>query len=318
MSKSSLGPGALCALVALALTACSVPAPRTSAVAVVPGGSAPSGGAWRTLSSSELMAQEAPAPSTASQGAEPPHDDAEALAKKLANPIAALISVPFQANYDSNIGPVEDGSKYYVNVQPVVPITLNEDWNLISRTILPLVHQEHVAPGSGIQDGTGDTTQSLFFSPAKPTESGLVWGAGPVFLVPTASDDLLGGEKWGLGPTGVVLKQHGPWTYGALANHIWSVAGDDDRADISSTFLQPFVAYTTKEAWTYTLNTESTYDWEDEEWAVPINAVVSKVTRIGDQLVSVGGGLRWWADSAPDGPEGLGVRFIVTLLYPRK
>lgn len=297
-------------LALLLLSACATPAPRATAP-----GAEPNGGEWRTLSSPELMAQDAPHSAVAQ--AEPPADDAEALAKKLANPIAALISVPFQANYDSNIGPTEDGSKYYVNVQPVVPFSLDDEWNLISRTILPVVYQDDVSAGSGTDKGIGDITQSLFFSPARPTESGMVWGLGPVFLIPTASDDALGSEKYGVGPTGVVLKQDGPWTYGALANHIWSVAGDDDRADISSTFLQPFLSYTTKEAWTYSLNTESTYDWKDTEWSVPINATVSKVTRIGDQLVSIGGGLRWWADSAPDGPEGLGARFFVTLLYPR-
>ena len=297
-------------LAILLLSACAAPPPATSA------GGEPGGGEWRTLSAPELVVSERPAQEQPAQAAEPEHD-AEALAKKLTNPVAALISVPFQANYDSNIGPNDDGDKLYVNVQPVVPFALNEDWNLISRTILPLVHQEDVAPGSGTDNGLGDTTQSLFFSPAKPTESGLIWGAGPAFLIPTASDDELGTEKWGVGPTGVALKQVGPWTVGALANHIWSVAGDDDRAEVSNTFLQPFLSYTTKEAWTYTLNTESTYDWKDEEWSVPINAQISKVTRIGEQLVSIGGGLRWWADSAPDGPEGLGARFFVTLLYPR-
>lgn len=302
-------------VLSLLLAACSSPVPRESVAG------SESGGEWRTVSSDELVAQSAP--NQEAGPAAPGHDEDEVakkeeLAKKLSNPVAALISVPFQANYDANIGPNEDGEKYYVNVQPVVPFSLDEDWNLISRTILPVVHQEDLAPGAGDESGIGDVTQSLFFSPAKPTESGLIWGAGPAFLIPTASDDELGAEKWGVGPTGVVLKQEGPWTIGALANHIWSVAGDDDRTDVSNTFLQPFVAYTTKEAWTYTLNTESNYDWEDEEWSVPINAQISKVTRIGDQLVSIGGGLRWWADSAPDGPEGLGARFFVTLLYPRK
>jgi hypothetical protein len=290
----------------LLIAACSTPASRAKT----------GGDEWRTLSSTELVAQNAPVQESG-QAAAPEHD-AEELAKKLSNPVAALISVPFQGNYDANIGPNEDGEKYYVNIQPVVPISLDEDWNLISRTILPVVHQEDLAPGSGTENGLGDITQSLFFSPARPTESGLIWGVGPAFLIPTASDDELGAEKWGIGPTGVALKQDGPWTIGALANHIWSVAGDDDRTDVSNTFLQPFVAYTTKEAWTYTLNTESNYDWKDEEWSVPINAQISKVTRIGDQLVSIGGGLRWWADSAPDGPEGLGARFFVTLLYPRR
>lgn len=121
-------------------------------------------------------------------------DNTQELAKKLSNPIASLISVPFQFNYDSDYGP-NDGDKAFVNVQPVIPITLNDDWNLISRTILPIAWQDDIAGPSGDQFGLGDITQSLFFSPAKPTGNGIIWGAGPVFLLPTATDDLLGGEK---------------------------------------------------------------------------------------------------------------------------
>lgn len=239
------------------------------------------------------------------------------LAKKLANPVAALISAPIQLNYDDDIGPGDDGTRLTINIQPVIPMDYSESLNLISRTILPVVSQDDVFPGAGSQSGLGDVVQSFFFSPKAPNRSGWIWGAGPVFLLPTGSDDLLSAEKWGTGPTGVALKQQGPWTYGALANHIWSFAGDDDRADVSSTFLQPFVNYTTPTAWSFILNMESTYDWKNDEWTVPVNAVVTKVTRVGGQLVSVGGGLRYWADSPPGGPEGLGYRLIVTLLFPR-
>jgi hypothetical protein len=136
-------------------------------------------------------------------------------------------------------------------------------------------------------------------------------------LIPTGTDDLLGADKFGLGPTAVVLRQSGPWTYGALVNHIWSVAGSDRTGDISSTFLQPFLSYTTKDAWTFSLNTETTYDWTAEQWSVPINAVVSKVFKIGPQLVSVGAGLRYWAESPDSGPKGFGARVFLTLLFPR-
>lgn len=243
--------------------------------------------------------------------------DAEALAKKLSNPIASLISVPLQFNYDSNIGVDDRGGKFVLNIQPVIPISLNDDWNVISRTILPVVSQDDIFSGAGSQSGLGDIIQSVFFSPKKPTDSGWIWGAGPVFLLPTASDDLLGAEKWGMGPTAVALKQSGPWTYGALGNHIWSVAGSSQRGDINATFLQPFVSYTTPSAVTFTANSETTYDWESEQWAVPLNLVVTKVTKIGNQLVSVGGGVRYWVESTDNGPEGLGVRVMFTLLYPK-
>ncbi|MGD8408333.1 MAG: transporter [Thiohalophilus sp.] len=238
------------------------------------------------------------------------------LAKQLANPIAALISVPFQLNYDQDIGTADQGERWTLNVQPVVPVELNQDWNIISRTILPLISQDDVVPGQS-QSGTGDIVQSLFFSPKAPSDSGWIWGVGPVFLLPTGSNDRLTADKWGFGPTAVALKQQNGWTYGALANHIWSVAGEDSRSDISSTFIQPFLSYTTSDAWTYTINSESTYDWENRQWTVPVNMVISKVTRVGDQLVSIGGGIRYWADGPAGAPEGLAARFIVTLLFPK-
>ena len=242
--------------------------------------------------------------------------DAEDLAKKLSNPVASLISVPLQYNYDEDIGSA-NGYKSFINVQPVVPITLNNDWNLISRTIVPIVSQHDVAGRSGDQSGIGDIVQSLFFSPQKPTADGLIWGAGPVFLLPTASNSRLGGEKWGLGPTGVVLTQRGPWTMGALGNHIWSVAGDSNRAAISATFVQPFLSYTTKTATTYGLNTESTYNWKTEDWSVPINVTVSQLMKWGNQPVQLGAGVRYWASSPASGPDGWGLRFSLTFLFPK-
>ena len=244
-------------------------------------------------------------------------DQAE-LAKKTLNPVADLISLPIQFNYDQRIGPTDDGKKYVVNIQPVIPISIGPDWNVISRTILPIVDQDDILPdGSADASGIGDTIQSFFFSPKKPTAQGWIWGAGPVLLLPTASDDDLGGEKWGLGPTAVALRQEHGFTYGILANHIWSVAGDSDRSDISATYLQPFFAYTTKTFTSFTINTESTYDWEDDEWSVPINFLVSQVLKIGPQPISLQAGPRYWADSPDNGPEGWGFRFTFTLLFPK-
>lgn len=241
---------------------------------------------------------------------------ADELAKKLSNPVASLVSVPFQYNFDSPYGS-EEGFKNTLNIQPVVPTSISDDWNLITRVIVPVVYQDDVFGDSGSQFGLGDTTPSLFFSPKKPTAGGLIWGVGPVFLLPTATDDLLGGEKWGIGPSVVLLKQTpAGLTYGVLANHIWSVAGDDDRADISNTFLQPFVAKALGQGRTLTFNTESSYNWENSQWTVPLNLSYSRVLHWNKQLVSVAGGVRGYVET-PDGGPDWGLRVTVSLLYPK-
>lgn len=246
------------------------------------------------------------------------------LAKQLSNPIANLISVPIQTNYDEGYG-TGDGYKVFTNVQPVIPVELSPTWNMISRTIVPIVwNQDDISTlgPSGHQSGFGDITQSLFFSPSQPAPVGalgdIVWGVGPVLTIPTGdSDPLLGTGKWSLGPTAVVLFLKGRWTYGALANHVWDVAGKDNRADVDQTFLQPFISYTTPSAWTFGLNTESAYNWVSDEWSVPINATVAKLTSIGRQKVQLMAGLRYWTDSPTGGPDDLGIRFQVTFLYPK-
>jgi hypothetical protein len=162
--------------------------------------------------------------------------DATALAKQLANPIASLTSVPLRYNSDSGYGPAGDGDVDRLNIQPVIPITLDNDWNLITRTIMPFIGQNDIPVQGQGDSGLGDITASQFFSPKAATAGGWIWGVGPVELLPTASQESLGTEQFGLGPTGVALKQVGPWTYGALANHIWTVFGDDSRDKVNATF----------------------------------------------------------------------------------
>ena len=252
--------------------------------------------------------------SAAAQEAAGGSDDA-ALARQLANPVASLISVPLQNNWDFGYGQDDDGWRYTGNIQPVIPFSIGKDWNLISRTILPILYQDDVLPDSD-QSGLGDTVQSLFLSPKEPWPFGLVWGVGPVALLPTGTREVLSAQRWGAGPTAVVLKQAGPWTVGILANHIWSFAGDGDRDDVSATFLQPFVNYTTKRATGFVLNTESTYDWEGEEWSVPLNAGVTQVFKIGSQRIQIGLLGRWWAETPRGGPDW-GFRLPITFLFPR-
>ena len=240
------------------------------------------------------------------------------LAKQLANPIANLMSFPLQVNYDEGFGPDGHGQRLLTNFQPVIPIEISDDWLVISRTILPIVAQDDVVPGEGSQFGLGDTVQSLFLSPKDPGPLGIIWGVGPVIYLPTATEETLGAEKWGAGPTAVALRQQGPWTYGMLANQVWSFAGDSDRSDVNATFLQPFLNYTFPSATTLFLNTEATYDWTAEEASIPINAGVNQLFTVGGQAFQIGAGLRYWADAPDGGPDDFGVRLNLVALFPVK
>ncbi|NMJ41038.1 transporter [Roseomonas sp. JC162] len=234
------------------------------------------------------------------------------LAAQLANPVAALVSVPFQNNLDFG-GGTGDAFRYTLNIQPVVPVTLTSDWNLIVRTILPVLYNERVYPDH--RAGLGDITQSFFFSPARPV-NGITWGVGPAFLYPTGTDGL-GQRQWGAGPTGVVLRQSGPWIYGALVNHIWGLGGaPDGTQSANSSFLQPFINYVTPSQTTFFLNTETTYDWSRQQWTVPINAGVNQLVTIGEQRVQVGAGVRYYAEK-PDGGPDWGIRLNLVFVFPR-
>jgi hypothetical protein len=252
-----------------------------------------------------------------SSGAGGAGDDEQAkeaeLAKKLQNPVANLISVPIQNNWDFGIGPAR-AFKYTANIQPVIPFSISEDWNLITRTIMPVIYAQSPVVGGSDHSGLGDIVQSFFLSPKAPV-GGWILGAGPVLLWPSATDSVLGSGKWGAGPTAVALRQDNGFTYGMLANQIWSFAGWGPQ-NVNATFLQPFVSYTTKTYTTFAMNTESTYDWNARQWTVPLNWSVQQLLKIGKQPVAFQVGYRAYADRPSGGPNW-GLRFVITLLFPK-
>jgi hypothetical protein len=275
-----------------------VSAPRRSLVAV----------AGALLTTNVALAQQATGGASSSSD----------LAKQLSNPVADLVSVPLQFNFADGVGP-DEANRTILNVQPVVPFELNDDWNLIARWIMPFVSQPSLAPGLGPSSGMGDILFSTFFSPRN--SGGMTWGVGPVLSLPVTSDPVLGSGKWAAGPTFVALKQEGPWTYGFLANYLWSFADatNEPRSDVENLFLQPFLAYATSDGVTYSVNAEASYNAKasrGNEWTVPINFSVSKVTRFGPFPFSVGGGLGWYAD-APNGGPDWQLRASFTLILPR-
>lgn len=240
-------------------------------------------------------------------------DDAKpSLSQQLANPIADLTSVPIQ--YNALFGGGRDGKAMasVLDIQPVIPFRLNEDWNLITRTILPVTSVDGLLNGKGDVTGLGDTQMSLFLSPQEVGPGGLIWGVGAVVNLPTATDSLLGTREWGAGPSAVALVQKGSWTVGVLANQMWTFDGND----INKSFVQPWVTYELQDGWSVSATSQTSYDWNTREWTVPLNVGVAKLVNFGKQPVQIQfGGI--YMLSAPDGAPRWGLQSTVTLLFPK-
>jgi len=238
------------------------------------------------------------------------------LAKQTQNPVADLVSVPFQNNLNFNTGRRDD-LQYILNIQPVIPFHISPEWNLITRTILPIIDQPELAPGVGGVTGLGDTVLSLFLSPAGP--DGLIWGAGPVLQIPTGTDSALGQEKWAAGATAVVLRMQGPWVYGALANNVWSFAGESNRADVDQALVQPFLNYNLAKGLYLTSSPILTANWEannDNTWTIPIGGGVGKIFRVG-KLPLNGSMQTYYNVEKPRGAGDWQLRLQIQFLFPK-
>jgi hypothetical protein len=238
------------------------------------------------------------------------------LVKQAQNPIANLISLPLQNNLNFGVGPGDD-VQYVLNIQPVIPVAIGESWNLINRTIVPVVYQPSLGPGIGSEFGLGDVQYQGYFSPSKAGP--LTWGVGAVMQFPTATDDVLGTGKWSAGPGFVALRSDGPWVYGGLINNIWSFAGDDDRADVNQMLIQPFVNYNFEHGWYLMTAPIITANWEassDDRWTVPLGGGIGKLLKFGNQPVNISLQAYGYVERPAGGPEW-GLRFQVQFLFPK-
>ena len=203
------------------------------------------------------------------------------LAQKAQNPVSDLISLPFQNNMNFDVGP-RDETQNILNIQPVAPFSLTEKWNLITRTIVPIIWQPEFVPGRGRTTGLGDINFTGFLSPAEPGR--IIWGAGPILQFPSATDDVLGAGKWGAGPSAVFLMMNPPWVNGVLINNVWSFAGSDTRRDVNQMLIQPFANYNLPNGWYLVTAPVITANWEaasGNRWTLPIGMGAGKVFRLG-------------------------------------
>jgi hypothetical protein len=239
------------------------------------------------------------------------------LAKAAQNPVAAMISLPFQNNTTFGYGP-DDDIQNVLNIQPVWPLSLNKKWNLITRTIVPVIDQPDL-PGVDGAFGLGDVNETLFFSPAAPGK--VIWGVGPAFTLPTATNDVLGTGKWSAGVGVVVLTMPGHWVIGALVSNQWSFAGDDERADVNSMVLQYFVNYNLKNGWYLTSAPINTANWNADgadRWTVPIGGGVGKIFKAGKQPMNAQVGAYYNLVTPYNIPSGdWSLRLQLQLLFPR-
>lgn len=243
---------------------------------------------------------------------------AEELAKLAQNPVGNLISVPFQDNINLNYGP-EKRTQNILNIQPVIPVSINDEWNIITRTILPVISQPPTGPDQGTTNGIGDLQFTAFLSPAKP--GNWIWGAGAIAQAPTHSNDRLGNDNWGLGPSFVVLHlDHGsPWVYGVLVNNVWSLGTRDGAPKYNNGLVQPFLNYNFPGGTYLTSSPVVTANWEagsGERWTVPLGGGVGHIFHFGKLPVNAQLSAYYNVQKPDDGPNWQ-IRAQVQFMFPK-
>lgn len=243
---------------------------------------------------------------------------AEELAKLAQNPVGNLISVPFQNNTNLEYGP-EKGTQNILNIQPVIPIGIGKDWNIITRTIFPLIWNPALGPGLGSESGLGDMQFSAFLSPANPGR--WIWGLGAIAQLPTHSNDALGNDNWGLGPTAVVLHldKGSPWVYGVLVNNVWSLTSNKKGGSYNNGLVQPFLNYNFPGGTYLTSAPVLTVNWDADSgnrWTVPIGGGIGHIFHLGKLPVNTQLSA-YYNVERPDYGANWQIRFQVQLMFPK-
>jgi|GEM_PF-389616 len=242
--------------------------------------------------------------------------EALALAELAQNPLGNLISVPFQNNTSFGVGPL-DRTQNVLNINPVIPVSISKDWLLVTRTVLPLIYQPEPPQGGGGTFGLGDINPQFYFVPK--TKSNITWGVGPTFVFPTATSQVLGQGKWSIGPTAGIVVISGPFVFGAIANNVWSFAGDGNRANVSQLLFQPFINYNFDKGWYLISSPILTANWEasgGNQWTVPLGGGFGRVFAIGKQPVNAA--LQaFWNVAKPNGGADWSLRAQLQFLFPR-
>ncbi|MBU3732792.1 MAG: transporter [Beijerinckiaceae bacterium] len=240
----------------------------------------------------------------------------EELAQDVATPSPEFTSIQMIYDFSQNLGRFETGQISTLTIIPTIPVKINQDWNVISRTKIPIVRTEDIVPRYGVVGGLTNVQQTFLLSP-NPKGGNLIWGIGPSFFLPTTTDRRIGSYQTGAGPAIGFLQTSGHWVFGLRMTQIWHAAGPipfRGGQPLNFFYAEPLISYTTDHGWTYAINAESVYDWSRDKWLLPFNFIIEKLIKTNSYPISLGVGVRYYAASTKYGPKGWGVRLTATVL----